>query len=1130
MSDRKPIYVGRDPSSGIVSGLTEFKTGDTVPLEHGGTGVTSLGALSSLLGIPELYTPNDHGSLDGLGDDDHPQYVLSSTNADLSSSVLGVSSTVFDNSASWTGGGGVTDHGALTGLADDDHPQYVLSATNLALSSAVSTLEGELDGVSSTVFDNSASWAVDTDTTDHTALTNIGTRSHAELDGLFTSVSTTSGTWDQTATDLDTHEASATVHFTEASIDHGSIAGLGDNDHPQYVLSATNQTLSSTVSNLETELDGVSSTVFDNSASWGTDTDTTDHTLLSNIGTRTHSELDGLFTSVSTTSGTWDQTATDLDTHEADATIHFTEASIDHGSITGLADDDHPQYVLSATNQTLSSTVTTLETELDGVSSTVFDNSAAWAVDTDTTDHTSLTNIGTRTHAELDGLYTSVNTTSGTWDQTATDLDSHEADTTIHFTEASIDHGSIAGLGDNDHPQYVLSATNQALSSTVSTLETELDGVSSTVFDNSASWGGAGVTDHGALTGLADDDHPQYVLSATNQTLSSTVSTLEGELDGVSSTVFDNSASWAVDTDTTDHTALSNIGTRTHAELDSLYTSVNSTSGTWDQTATDLDSHEASATVHFTEASIDHGSIAGLGDDDHTQYTLVDGSRSMDTLDVTGNATVDGNVGIGVAGTPTAPLQIEGVGTADAIYIESSDTGADAGPVITLKRDSASPASADYLGQLKFKGESDTGAERVYAKITAKIDDPANTVEDGIIEFMNRFNGSEQIALRLKENSFRTLNGVELHVDGNTGLGNNNPSEKLDVTGNIKVSGTVDGRDIAADGTKLDTVETDLLGVSGTVFDNSGAWGTDTDTTDHTALTNIGTRTHAELDSLYTSVNTTSGTWDQTATDLDTHEADSTIHFTEASIDHGSIAGLADNDHPQYVLSATNQTLSSTVSTLEGELDGVSSTVFDNSAAWGVDTDTTDHTALSNIGTRTHPELDGLYTSVFDNSATWDTVTTVSGDLDTLEVTVAAATAIINAMSAALDGVSATVFDSSGGWEIETKAITIESPTSTEDISMFFTDVAITVEKMTAVLRGSATPSVTWTIRHGSDRSAAGTEVVTGGTATTNTTTGDTVTSFNDATIPANSFVWLETTAQSGTVNEINITIKYGLD
>jgi hypothetical protein len=35
------------------------------------------------------------------------------------------------------------------------------------------------------------------------------------------------------------HAASASVHFTEGSIDHGSIAGLSDNDHPQYRLSST---------------------------------------------------------------------------------------------------------------------------------------------------------------------------------------------------------------------------------------------------------------------------------------------------------------------------------------------------------------------------------------------------------------------------------------------------------------------------------------------------------------------------------------------------------------------------------------------------------------------------------------------------------------------------------------------------------------------------------------------------------------------------------------------------------------------------------------------------------------------------------------------------------------------------
>ena len=77
------------------------------------------------------------------------------------------------------------------------------------------------------------------------------------------------------------------------------------------------------------------------------------------------------------------------------------------------------------------------------------------------------------------------------------------------------------------------------------------------------------------------------------------------------------------------------------------------------------------------------------------------------------------------------------------------------------------------------------------------------------------------------------------------------------------------------------------------------------------------------------------------------------------------------------------------------------------------------------------------------------------------------------------------------------------------------------------MLIGSSTPSVTWTIRHGTDRSAAGAEVVTGGTATTSTTTGSDVTSFNDDTIVADSFVWLETTAQSGTVTELNVTIVY---
>lgn len=113
---------------------------------------------------------------------------------------------------------------------------------------------------------------------------------------------------------------------------------------------------------------------------------------------------------------------------------------------------------------------------------------------------------------------------------------------------------------------------------------------------------------------------------------------------------------------------------------------------------------------------------------------------------------------------------------------------------------------------------------------------------------------------------------------------------------------------------------------------------------------------------------------------------------------------------------------------------------------------------------------------------------------------------------------------------IRSKSITIESPTSSEDIGLFYSNEAITITQIRAVLVGSSTPSVTWTLRHSTtDRSATGTEAVTGGTTTTSTTTGSNVTSFNDATATAG-WLWLETTAQSGTVDKLEITIYYRQD
>jgi hypothetical protein len=111
----------------------------------------------------------------------------------------------------------------------------------------------------------------------------------------------------------------------------------------------------------------------------------------------------------------------------------------------------------------------------------------------------------------------------------------------------------------------------------------------------------------------------------------------------------------------------------------------------------------------------------------------------------------------------------------------------------------------------------------------------------------------------------------------------------------------------------------------------------------------------------------------------------------------------------------------------------------------------------------------------------------------------------------------------------DSKSLIVENPTISEDLSFFFTDIPITVTKVRAVLVG-ATPSVTWSLRHGIDRSITGVEVITGGTTTTEVTTGVDIIVFDDPSIIANSHIWFETTAKSGTIESIILTLFYDED
>ena len=122
--------------------------------------------------------------------------------------------------------------------------------------------------------------------------------------------------------------------------------------------------------------------------------------------------------------------------------------------------------------------------------------------------------------------------------------------------------------------------------------------------------------------------------------------------------------------------------------------------------------------------------------------------------------------------------------------LTKSDGGSSAGPIIVLNRQSASPAGADYLGRIQFKGKDDGGSNQTYAQISGKIIDPAASSEKGAIEFAVQKSGSQTIVARLKNDKLLLLNGTELSVDGDSEFtGQVSMSDDLIVTGNLTVNG-----------------------------------------------------------------------------------------------------------------------------------------------------------------------------------------------------------------------------------------------------------------------------------------------------------------------------------------------------
>ena len=110
----------------------------------------------------------------------------------------------------------------------------------------------------------------------------------------------------------------------------------------------------------------------------------------------------------------------------------------------------------------------------------------------------------------------------------------------------------------------------------------------------------------------------------------------------------------------------------------------------------------------------------------------------------------------------------------------------------------------------------------------------------------------------------------------------------------------------------------------------------------------------------------------------------------------------------------------------------------------------------------------------------------------------------------------------------QTKSISIPSPTSSDNVTLFFTDTDITINKIASVLQGVANSNVVFKIQSAASRSnTSPKQIVTNGIICANINQGVITTTFDQAVINANSWIWLTTSFANGGTTEIAVTMEF---
>ena len=141
------------------------------------------------------------------------------------------------------------------------------------------------------------------------------------------------------------------------------------------------------------------------------------------------------------------------------------------------------------------------------------------------------------------------------------------------------------------------------------------------------------------------------------------------------------------------------------------------------------------------------GTLTVTGNADLNGDLDVDGTTNLDVVDIDGAVDMASTLQVDGAITSSAAMTITTADNSETLTLVSTDADASLGPMLSLYRNSSSPADSDTLGRFKFIGRNDNNQDWQASAITIAATDVSDGTEDAKMDWYIMNNGAETLRL-----------------------------------------------------------------------------------------------------------------------------------------------------------------------------------------------------------------------------------------------------------------------------------------------------------------------------------------------------------------------------------------------